>query len=277
MLSQSYYHSLIKKYVVIFGTLFNNIKIQRKDDNGNVSQNIRVPIAYGPREKFLSRVDANPTGIATQSIQLPRIGFELTGISYASDRKLQTTQVTYSANTVESPSRSVYRKAYTPVPYDLQFTLSIMAKTTEDATRIVEQILPYFTPEWTISARLLEGFDIVTDIPIVLNTVDIADDYASDYKTRRTLVYTLSFTVKGYFYGPTTNAKIIKFATVQLHTPNGNINTANAESPVAVVTTQPGLTADGKPTTNVENSISYLDINEDDDWDYIITVNDYVG
>lgn len=275
MLSAPFYHSLIKKYVVIFGTLFNNIKIQRFDDTGAVSQNIRVPIAYGPREKFLARAQANPTGVAVQSIQLPRIGFELTGIQYAPERKLQTTIATYSASNVEG--NSVYRKVYQPVPYDLDFTLSIIARTTEDATKIVEQILPYFTPEWTLSARLLENFDTVTDIPVILNSVSIEDDYDQEFKVRRTLIYTLRFTLKGYFYGPTTNAKIIKFSTVQLHNPVGNINTANSDNPAVVLTVQPGMDANGVATTNVATTVSYLQIDETDDWDYIVIKTDNVG
>lgn len=275
MLSAPFYHSLIKKYVVIFGTLFNNIKIERYDDNGVDSQSIRVPIAYGPREKFLARTEGNPTGIATQSIQLPRIGFELTGIQYAPERKLQTTIATYSASNVNG--NSVYRKVYQPVPYDLDFTLSIITRSTEDATKIVEQILPYFTPEWTLSARLLEGFDTVTDIPIILNSVNIEDNYDQDFKVRRTLIYTLRFTLKGYFYGPTTNAKIIKFSTVQLHTPNGNINTANPDNPAVVLTVQPGMDANGVATTNAAATVSYLQIDENDDWDYIVIKTDNVG
>lgn len=275
MLSTSFYHSLIKKYVVIFGTLFNNIKIQRYNDSGAVSQNIKVPIAYGPREKFLARVEANPSGIATQAILLPRIGFELTGIQYAPDRKLQTTIATYSASNVSG--NSVYRKVYQPVPYDLEFTLSVIARSTEDATRIVEQILPYFTPEWTVSARLLTGFDTVTDIPIILNSVNIEDNYDTEFKTRRTLIYTLRFTLKGYFFGPTTNAKIIKFSTVQLHTPNGEISSANTDNPAVVLTVQPGMDANGVATTNAAATVSYFEIDENDDWDYIVIKTDNVG
>jgi hypothetical protein len=275
MLSVSYYHSLIKKYVVVFGTLFNQIKIQRFNVEEGTTQNIRIPIAYGPKEKFLARFDANPTGIASQSIMLPRIAFELTGLQYAPDRKLQTTVANYTANNVNG--RAIYKKVYQPVPYDLQFTLSVIARTTEDATKIVEQILPYFTPEWTVSARLLQDYDLVVDLPIVLNSVNIDDNYESDFKTRRTLIYTLVFTLKGYFYGPTTQAKIIKYSTVQLHTPNGNISSANSSDPVVVLTVQPGMDANGVATTNAAASISYLDIDENDDWEYIVTKNDYVG
>jgi hypothetical protein len=275
MLSVSFYHSLIKKYVVVFGTLFNNIKIQRVNAETGDTQNIRVPIAYGPKDKFLARMEGNPDGIASQSITLPRIAFELTGLQYAPDRKLQTTIANYTANNVNG--KSVYKKVYQPVPYDLKFTLSVMAKTTEDATKIVEQILPYFTPEWTISAKLLQDFDLVVDLPIILESVNIDDNYESDFKTRRTLIYTLEFTLKGCFYGPTTQSKLIKFATVQLHNPEGNINSANSNNPAVVLTVQPGMDANGVATSNASLTVSYLDIDETDDWDYIVTKNEYAG
>lgn len=273
MLSVPFYHSLIKKYVVIFGTLFNNIRIDRIDDNGVVARNIRVPIAYGPREKFLARVEANPSGIADTAIILPRIAFELTGISYAPDRKLQTTIKQATANNING--NSVVKKVYQPVPYDLQFTLSILARSTEDATKIVEQILPYFTPEWTVSARLLEDFATSTDIPIILSSISLQDEYESDFKTRRMLTYTLVFTLKGYFYGPVTQSKVIKFASVNTYAPDGiNAEFSSATTPLTLTTTQPGLDANGNPTTDVNTTISYLQIDETDNFDYIVINTD---
>lgn len=273
MLSVPFYHSLIKKYVVIFGTLFNNIRIDRINDAGTVIRNVRVPISYGPREKFLARLESNPTGIADVSIILPRIAFELTGISYASDRKLQTTIRQVTANNING--NSVLKKVYQPVPYDLQFTLSVMARSTEDATKIVEQILPYFTPEWTVSARLLEDFDTATDIPVILNSINLQDEYEGDFKTRRILIYTLTFTLKGYFYGPVTQSKVIKFASVNTYAPDG-VNAAfdSATKPLTLTTTQPGMDANGNPTTNVSTTVSYLQIDETDNFDYIIVNTD---
>ena len=193
MLSVPYYHSLLKKYVIIFGTLFNNIRIERLNADGTVNSTLKVPIAYGPREKYLARAENNPTGDAVVAVKLPRMAFEMTNIQYASDRKLQTTRTIMTSNNVNGTN--VYKKAYTPVPYDLTFELSIMTKTTEDGTRILEQILPYFTPEWTISARLLEDFEQLTDIPIVIDRVSVDDSYDSNFEQRRALVYTLSFTI----------------------------------------------------------------------------------
>ena len=126
MLSVPFYHSLLRKYVVIFGTLFNNIRIEKLNSDGSIAKTFKVPIAYGPREKFLARIEGNPTGIAKTSVKLPRMAFEISNIRYASDRKLQTTIPLYTKNNVNG--NSVLKKVYTPVPYDIDFTLSIMTK-----------------------------------------------------------------------------------------------------------------------------------------------------
>lgn len=264
MLSVPFYHSLLKKYVIIFGTLFNNIRIERVETDGTIAQRFKVPIAYGPREKFLARVEDNPDASMPSAIRLPRMSFEMVGINYASSRKLQTTRSISTINDING--NSVYRKAYTPVPYDIDFELNIIAKNTEDATRIVEQILPYFTPEWTISARLLEGFDQLTDIPLVLQSVNINDNYDNDFLIRRTLVYTLRFTLKGYLYGPVSQSKIIKISEVNLTAPMDAITTLSR------TTTQPGLTDQGEPTTSIDETIPYTQIDETDTYGYIVTV-----
>jgi len=267
MLSVPFYHSLLRKYVVIFGTLFNNIKIEKLNADGTVASAIKVPIAYGPREKFLARVEANPTGIVQEAAILPRIGFEISGIRYASDRKLQTTVPLYTNQNVNG--NSVLKKVYAPVPYDIEFTMSIMTKQTEDATRIVEQILPYFTPEWTISARLLADFENTTDIPILITSVNIEDTYSTDFTQRRALIWTINFTMKAYLYGPVTQAKQIKIATVNSYAP------MEATAALNRVVTQPGLDANGNPTTLLANTVSYTSIDETDNFDYIITTTDF--
>jgi len=267
MLSVPFYHSLLRKYVVIFGTLFNNIRVEKLNSDGTVALTLKVPIAYGPREKFLARVEANPTGIVDAAAILPRIGFEITGIRYASERKLQTTIPLYTNQNVSG--NSVLKKVYSPVPYDIEFTMSIMAKQTEDATRIVEQILPYFTPEWTISAQLLADFPKTTDIPIVIGSVSIEDLYSGDFTQRRALIWTMTFTMKAYLYGPVTNAKQIKIATVKSYAPM----TANLA--LQSIVTQPGLDANGNPTTIIGDSIAYTSIDETDNFDYIITTTDF--
>lgn len=266
MLSVPFYHSLLKKYVIIFGTLFNNIRIERTNADGTVEQTLTVPIHYGPREKFLARLQANPTGTATVATILPRISFEMTGIRYAADRKLQTTIPYYTNQDLNG--NNVLKKVYNPVPYDIDFTLYVMVKTTEDGTRIIEQILPYFTPEWTISARLLEDFDRLTDVPIVINTINMEDTYEGDFSERRALIYTLNFTMKAYLFGPTTQAKLIKIATVDSYSP------LDATTPLNRVNVVPGLDANGNPTTNSSITVPVSQIDETDNFDYIVTITD---
>ena len=269
MLSVPFYHSLFRKYVIIFGTLFNNIRIERVNQSGVVAHTLKVPIAYGPREKYLARVTGNPDAIATQAIQLPRMAFEVTGIQYAADRKLQTTRTIMTANNITGTN--VYKKAYAPVPYDIDFQLSIMAKDTEDMTRIVEQILPYFTPEWTISAKLLSDFEQLTDIPIIIGAISIDDQYDSDFLQRRALVYTINFVMKAYLYGPVTQSKLIKVTDINYSVPI-DINTPVTQVvPVELQVVQPGLDANGNPTTLLANTIPYSQINEEDPYGYIDT------
>lgn len=262
MLSVPYYHSLLKKYVIIFGTLFNNIRIERLNADGTVNSTLKVPIAYGPREKYLARAENNPTGDAVVAVKLPRMAFEMTNIQYASDRKLQTTRTIMTSNNVNGTN--VYKKAYTPVPYDLTFELSIMTKTTEDGTRILEQILPYFTPEWTISARLLEDFEQLTDIPIVIDRVSVDDSYDSNFEQRRALVYTLSFTMKCYLYGPVTQSKIVKVVDINYTNPIDITAPVGTYNPLELQVIQPGLDANGNPTTLLANTVPYTQITEED-------------
>lgn len=270
MISIPFYNSLFKKYVVIFGTLFNNIYIERKNSDGTLEQTFKIPIAYGPREKFLARVEDNPDAAALTAIKLPRMAFEVTDISYASERKLQTVNKIASKKNINGVN--VYSKVFNPAPYNIGFRLDIMTKTMEDGLRIVEQILPYFTPEWTVSAKLLgTDFDNITDIPLVLNTVSIDDTYAADFTTRRVLTFSLTFTMKCYFYGPVTESKLIKIADVRLY-PDTTANNG-----VITSTIRPGLTADGQPTSNAELSVALSQIDETDSYGFIVTVEENYG
>lgn len=268
--SSPFYNSLFKKYVVIFGTLFNNIKIERKNSSGGLEQTFKVPIAYGPREKFLARIEDNPDATALTAIKLPRMAFEISSINYAPARKLQTINKIASRKTLNGVN--VYDKVFNPVPYDIGFRLDIMSKTMEDGLRIVEQILPYFTPEWTVSAKLLgNDFDNVTDIPLVLDSVAIDDTYAADFLTRRVLVFSLNFVMKCYFYGPVTESKLIKLTDVRLY------SDTTANTGVSTTTTRPGLTADGEPTSNADLSVALSAIDEDDNFGYIVTIENNYG
>lgn len=264
-----FYHSLFKKYVIVFGTLFNNINIERYDASGVLQQTLKVPIAYGPREKFLARVADNPSAIALTAIKLPRMAFEVTGMTYAPNRKLNTMNTVATRNNINGVN--VYNKTYTPVPYDVSFKLNVMTKTMEDGLRIAEQILPYFTPEWTVSAKLVPGFDNITDIPVVLTNVQLDDEYEADFTTRRVLMFSFDFVMKCYFYGPVSENKLIKFVDIKMY-PDIVANTTVVET-----TVRPGLTANGMPTSNAAISVPYTQIEETDTYGFIVTTTETYG
>ncbi len=217
MLGKHFYNESIRRTIIGFGTLFNNIELQRKDKNDNTIQTIKVPFSYGPKEKFLARVEAEmdldkrrPT-----QIQLPRISFEMVNIGYDASRKLGPVQV---CRTPKSGETEKTYSHYMPVPYNMDFELSIISKTNEDAVQILEQILPYFQPFFSINIRMLTETEEYKDIPIILNNVSIRDDYEGDFTKRRTIIYSLTFTVKSFIYGPVTTSSIIKKVNVDIGT-----------------------------------------------------------
>lgn len=215
MLGKHFYNESIRRTIIGFGTLFNNIELQRKNKEGDLVQTVKVPLAYGPTEKFLARVEAEPnldTRRATQ-IQLPRIAFELKTISYDSSRKLSPVQICKSP---KSGDTSKVYSHYLPVPYNLDFELSIISKNNDDAVQILEQILPYFQPHFSITINMLSDTDEYKDIPIVLTNIGIQDDYEGDFTVRRTLIHTINFTAKSYIYGPVTTPEIIKKVNVDI-------------------------------------------------------------
>ena len=194
--------------MIAFGTLFNNIEITR--DGGEI---IKIPLAYGPTQKFLARLEQQPDLNKPVQISLPRISFEFTGVSYDSSRKLASTQ--HFATSLSTDSKEI-RKMYHPVPYNMDFELSIMTLLNDDALQIVEQILPFFQPAYNVSVELVQGLQEKRDIPVVLENITMQDDYEGDFSSRRVLLYTLRFTAKTYLFGPASAATkdIIKKATV---------------------------------------------------------------
>jgi len=211
MLGQQFYHETMRKVVVAFGTIFNNIHLVRKDNDGNIIQTMKVPLAYGPREKFLVRLREDADLTKQVAVTLPRIGFEIANLSYDSARKLNRVQ---RMKKVKGDKASQLDTQYMPVPYNLEFTLYIMAKQSDDALQIVEQILPYFQPDYTVTINDMTDMGIKRDVPLVLNSVAYEDNYEGEFQARRALIYTLSFTAKFYLYGPVTSSKVIK--TVQV-------------------------------------------------------------
>jgi hypothetical protein len=210
-----FYNDIFRKTIIGFGSLFNNIQIQKTKENGQVISIIKVPLAYGPTQKFLARINENPSLDKATQITLPRMSFELMGIRYDSTRKATQTQ-TFISSTVSDSSD--IRKTYLPVPYNLEFQLSIFTKLNDDMLQVIEQILPYFQPAYTLSLNLIDVIGEKRDVPIILESITMDDDYEGDYSTRRALIYTLNFTAKTYLFGPTssTSKDIIKKATLNL-------------------------------------------------------------
>ena len=251
-------HGLIRKYVIVFGSLFNDLIIQR-NNNGSRMQTLAVPIAYGPKQKFLVRLETDPNLDREIAISLPRLGFELTGISYDPARKLNSTQ----KNSYVFSDKTLLKTQYTPIPYNIDFILSIMVKNADDGTQILEQILPYFKPEWNTSVNIIPDMNISMDIPTVLNSVSLQDAYDADFMSRRVLMWDLNFTMKGYLYGPISNSGVITRTQIDLYA-----NTASDTPRSSRLVTVPGLLANNAPTTNSAASINRNLIDADDDYGF---------
>ena len=211
MLGQQFYHESIRKVIVAFGTTFNNVQLVRKDNDGNITQTMKVPLAYGPRQKWLVRLNEDADLSKAVAVTLPRIGFEIQNLSYDPARKLNRVQ---KFKKVKGANSNRLDTQYMPVPYNLSVQLYIMAKQSDDALQIVEQILPFFQPDYTLTVNDMADMGIKRDVPIVLNSISYEDNYQGDFETRRALIYTLDFTAKFYLYGPVTSSGVIK--TVQV-------------------------------------------------------------
>ena len=194
-----FYHEILRRTVVSFGSLFNNIQIKHKDSDGNVTSTIKVPLAYGPTQKFLARLEQSPNLNKPIQITLPRMSFEFVGLTYDGTRKVTTTQTFLTS--IAGVGTDI-RKAYMPVPYNMAFELSIYTKLNDDMLQIVEQILPYFQPSYNLTIDLVETIGEKRDVPVVIENIAIQDDYEGDFTTRRSLIYTLRFTAKVYLFGP---------------------------------------------------------------------------
>ena len=195
MLGTYYYHEIIRKTIIAFGTLFNDIHIKHKNDTKVISD-MKVPLAYGPTQKFLAKLEQQADLNKPVQITLPRMSFEMTSIDYDPSRKTGVTQ------TFRAVDGNKMKKVFMPVPYNIGFELSILCKMNDDALQIVEQILPNFQPAFNLTVDLVESIGEKRDIPIVLNSVSFQDDYEGDFSTRRALIYRLQFTAKTYLFGP---------------------------------------------------------------------------
>ena len=198
MLGQYYYHEKLRKTVIGFGTLFNDIEVRHSDDNDSVQSRMKVPLAYGPMQKFLAKIEQQPSLKGRPAITLPRMSFEMTGISYDSSRKASITQTFKSCGT---GTLAYLKKVYMPVPYNISFQLSIATKLNDDMLQIIEQILPYFQPGLNITINLVSSIGEKRDVPIILENINMTDDYEGSFDNRRAMISTLTFTAKTYLFG----------------------------------------------------------------------------
>jgi hypothetical protein len=223
MFASTFHHNTLRKYVILFGTIFNNIYVTRQNNEGVTIQTLKVPLSYGPKEKYLARLEGNPGLDNKIAMTVPRISFEMTTFQYDPDRKLNSLNRRMKNN----------KSQYQPVPYNIGFRLSILVKNAEDGTKIVEQILPYFTPDWTASVHLIPDLEEDPwDIPIILNDVSTEDTYEGNFETRRAIIWTLDFTLKGYLFGPTKtigsgDGGVIKYINVNFR-PVANVVTRSS-------------------------------------------------
>ncbi len=280
MFGSPFYFGLIRKYVILMGTLLNTVRITRTNSSGEIVSLLRVPITYAPKDKMLARVVQDP-GLDAQSAvaPLPMISFEMGKMTYDGSRKLNTIN---KVSVKHATDADKFKYQYNPVPYNIEFKVYIYAKNAEDGTKIVEQILPYFTPDWTTTVNLIPEVGITMDIPIVLNNIGYSDNYDGQYQNRRAIIWQLDFVLKGYIYGPVKSSGIIKFAKGNFYLPTTN-TAAEGRGITAVaerVTVQPGLDANGNPINYYggpnanTGTVPYVEIEVDDDYGFITQIYD---
>jgi hypothetical protein len=266
---QQYYHGTIRKYIISFGNLFNDIVIARLNTAGERVQSIAVPLAYGPKEKFLVRLRQDPNFEQAVAITLPRMGFEITNMTYAPARKLSSTLKNV---TLKSDDNDRLKTQYVPVPYDINILLSIFVSNADDGAQILEQILPYFRPEFTTNIRLIPEMNVVVDTPVVLQDISIEDTYEGDFDTRRALIYNLTFSMKAYIYGPVANQGVIKRSVTNFF---GDVPADSAQ--IERLTVTPSQFANGAPLTspsaNASLSVETSAISANSDYGFTTDIN----
>ena len=227
MLGSHFYNEIIRRNIIGFGTLFNNIELKKKDpSSGDVLEVEKVPLAYGPKNKFLARLEQNPDVGRKIAITLPRLYFEMTGISYDSQRKTSPIQ---KYRTIVQDDGTEVKEQYVPVPYNIEFELGIIAKSQDDGLQIIEQILPYFQPSFSITLNMIPDMDEKKDVAITLNGINYDDAWDDNFLERRYITWTLTFTAKSYVYGPFDQASVIKKAIVYEGIGNTAVQTRNTK------------------------------------------------
>ena len=262
MFSGHFYHATIRKVVSVFGTLFNNISVVRKDSSGKVVNITRVPLAYGPKQKFLARLDEQPNLDASKvAIKLPRMSFEIISLTY--DASIKTNRNNLIEVISADPDQKSVVRNY--APYRMGLQLSIMAKNQDDALQCLEQILPHFQPEYTVTIKDLDSLNVKTDMPFVLTGVQMNEDYEGDFVQRRAIIYTLDFETRLRFYGPVSKRAVIKVADVELAAPGAGRDNITVQVDPSTATENDNYT--------VTTSIDFLEFTNT----FNITVNSGVG
>ena len=264
MLGPTFNHDHLRAYTVVFGSLFNDIYINRDDAAGDVKQKIKVPIGYGPTEKVLARVKEQPHLEAPVAFHLPRITFEMGPVTYDPTRKLNS----LSKITCTGPAGSYVRN---PVPYNIDMGLWVITNKITDGNRIVEQILPYFTPYFSVPTKVLEALDIKHQVIIQLNSAVPQDNYEGSFEEVRHIIWEFNFTIKGYLYGPIIgvdgeNTGLIKRVEARM------LDGLEGSNVLETIVVTGGQTANGEATTTRPPSVPWEDVDPDLDWDFITEI-----
>ena len=266
MLGTYYYHEIIRKTIISFGTLFNDIHVRHTDKDGNNVSDMKVPLAYGPVQKFLARITQQSDLNKPIQITMPRMSFEMTSVQYDSTRKSSLIQ---TFKTCDDGSR--VKKVFMPVPYNIGFELNILSKLNDDSLQILEQILPYFQPHFNLTVDLVDSIGEKRDIPIILESVSFQDDYEGNFDTRRSLIHTLQFTAKTYLFGPIADSSdgLIRKVQVDMYT---NTDTKTAKREVRYTVTPKAL--EDKNSDGVINEADHKllqpgdNFGFDEDWEF---------
>ena len=240
MFGTYFYHQRVRKSVAVFGALFNNLYVLRQNSAGETVSQVKVPLSYAPKRSFLERIKNSREGETAErmvAIKLPRMSFEIISIAYDPNRQLSKVNNYNLTSTTSTNTRS---KFFSPVPYTINFQLNIYGKTHDDALQIVEQILPYFNPQYSLTIKPIEGYsDIKEDSQIILAGVSFTDDYEGALEQRRSIIYTLDFEMKINFYGPVTDGKIIRTAKPSLYGIGTGLRDSDELLSTITVTTDP--------------------------------------
>jgi len=254
MFGTRFYNQSFRKLIIAFGQVFNNIVIQRTNSTGGVTARIKVPLAYAPKEKFLVRLDQQANLESREfATSLPRMGFEITGLAYDSTRKLTRVQKYSKVKSGEDGKKMNYN--YSPVPYNISMNLYVFTATAEDGLQIIEQILPFFQPDYTVTVNVVPDLGIKRDIPIVLGNINYEDTYDGSFTQRRAVIYTLSFTAKTYLFGPMNNQNVIKETQADVYS---DTDTTSKREERIVVVPDP-TSADADDDFGFTTTISFFD------------------